>query len=222
MRPSSNSLCLSDSICLADFDPEFPNTFRKLFQDARFDIALRRNGDFEACKLRLVAVQHLKKHQRLRPEKRADLIQSLLQGDFDHAQRLLSDDKKPAAMVRFVFSAVVTFLPSPSDAESLKNEMKRFAAQLPDSQFLSQLKSIDDVELLPIMQDVETIAHSLLSSLIDETVESMTHKMAVTQQEHYNRAIQDKFRIEEVELRNKLLVEFIQGLNAQSAGHQDW
>lgn len=125
-------------------------------------------------------------------------------------------------MVRFVFSAVVTFLPSPSDAESLKNEMKRFAAQLPDSQFLSQLKSIDDVELLPIMQDVETIAHSLLSSLIDETVESMTHKMAVTQQEHYNRAIQDKFRIEELELRNKLLVEFIQGLNAQSAGHQDW
>jgi hypothetical protein len=193
-----------------------------LFQDAQFDTALRRNRDFEACKLRLVAVQHLNKRQRLRPENRANLIQLLLQGDFDHAQRLLSDDKKPAAMIRLVLSAVGTLLPSPVGAESLKKEMKSFAARLSDSHFLSQLKGIDDEELLPIMKDVETIAHSLLSSLIDETVESMTHKMAATQQEHCKSAIQNKFRIEELKLRNELLVEFIRGLNARSARRQDW
>lgn len=221
MRPSPSSLCSSDSICPAFFEAlyhEFSNTYRKFFQGARFDIALRRNGDFETSKLRLVSVQHLKKHQRLRPERRADLIQSLLQGDFDHAQRLLSDDKKSAAVFRFVFS---TLLPSPSDAVSLKNEMKAFAAQLADSRFLSQLKSIDDQELLPIIQHIEIIAYSQLSSLIDGTVESMIHEMAAMQQGHFRGAIQDELKIEEVKLQNEARVELIRELNAQSARRQD-
>jgi len=202
--------------------PEFLDTYRKFFQGARFDTALRRNGDFDAWKLCLVSVQHLKEHNKhLRPERRADLIKSLLRGDFDHAQQLLSDDKKSATMLGFLFSVFSTRLPSPSGSESLKEEMKGFAAQLCDSQFLLQLKSLDDKELLPIIQNIETIAHSLLSSLIDETVESMAHEMAAMQQEHCRSAILDGLRIEYMKLRNKVLVEFIRKLNAQSAGRQD-
>lgn len=165
-------------------------------------------------------MQHLKKDQRLRPERRADLIQALLQDDFDRAQRLLSDDKKPAAMFRFVLSTL-TFLPSPSSAASLKREMKGFAAQLPDSRFLSQLKSIDDKELLSIVQRIEIIAHSQLSSLINETVESMTHEMAAMQKGHFRSAIQDELRIEEMKLQNEARVELIRELNAQSARRHD-
>ena len=210
--------------CLADFEalyPEFSNAYQKFFQDARFDIALRRNGDFEAWKLRLVSVQHLKNHQRLRPERRADLIRSLLKGDFDHAQRLLLDDKKSTTVIGIVLSTVGTLLPSPKRTKPLKKEMKGFAAQLSDSEFLLQLKSIDDKELLPRIQRIEVMAHSLLSSLIDKTVESMAHEMAAMQQEHYRRAIRDELGTEEMSLQNKVLVKFIRELNAHSAGRQD-
>lgn len=183
-----------------------------------------RNSDFEAYKLCLVSVQHLEKHQRIRPERRADLIQSLLRGDFDHAQRLLSDDgrdKKPATIFRAVVSAIGTLFSSPSGAEPLKEEMKSVTAQLPDSQFLLQLKGIYDEELLPIIQHIEFIAHSVLTSLIDKTVESITDEMAAMQQEHCRSAIEDRFRTEEMKLQNGVLIEFIRGLNTQSAGRQD-
>lgn len=223
MRPSPSSLCSSDSGFEARY-PEFSNIYRKLFQDARFDTALRRNREFEARKLRLVSVQQLKEHQHLRPERRADLIQSLLQGDFDRAQRLLSDDKKPATILRIIFPSLGTRLPSHSGAEPLKKKMKDFATQLSDSQFLFQLKGLDDKEVVPKIQNIEILAHSLLSSLIDETVDSMTHEMVVRQQDNCRSAIRDELRIEGMKLQNEVLVEFIRELNelnAQSAGRQD-
>lgn len=99
--------------------------------------------------------------------------------------------------------------------------MKDFAARLSDSQFLIELKSLDDKELLARIQDIEDIAHSLLTSLIDKTVESMAHTMAATQQENCRSAIREELGIEEMKLRNEVLVGFIRDLNAQSVGRKD-
>ncbi len=173
-------------------------------------------------KLRLVSVRHLLgKHQHLRPEKRTDLIQSLLEGDFNHAQRLLPDDKKSPTVIGLVATAVNALLPSSSSAESLKKEMKVLAAQQSDSQFLLELKGVDNKELLPMIQDIETLVYSLHSSLIDKTVGAMTHTVVAMQQEHRKRAILDELKNEGMKLRNEVLVEFIRGLNVQLARQQD-
>jgi hypothetical protein len=170
----------------------------------------------------LVSVRHLLgKHQHLRPGKRTDLIQSLLEGDFNYAQRLLSNDKKSPTVMGSVVTAVGALLPSLSSAESLKKEMKVLAAQQSDSQFLLELKGVDNKELLSMIQDIETLVHSLHSSLIDKTVGAMTHTVVAMQQEHRKRAIQDELKNEEMKLRNEALVEFIRELNVQSARRQD-
>jgi len=167
-------------------------------------------------------VRHLLgKHQHLRPEKRTDLIQSLLEGDFNHAQRLLPVDKKSPTVIGLVVTAVGAFLPSSSSAESLKKEMKVLAAQQSDSQFLLELKGVDDEDLLSVVQDIEALAHYLFSSLIDETVEAMARTVTAMQQKHCRRSIRDELNRKEMNLKNKVLVEFIRELNAQSTRGKD-
>jgi len=267
-------ICSPDSIYLSDLEaiyPEFANIYQKLLRDARLDSELRRNGDFQAWKLRLVSVRYLLgKHRHLRPERRADLIQSLLEDDFNHVLWLLQDDEispvfglvvaAVGAFLYFLFRSIdvrwggaaflcalaylatqmaspkarvrepvrpggVELEPdallSPVIAESLKREMKVLAAQLSDSQFLLELKGVDNKELLPTIQDIETLVHSLHSSLIDKTVGALTHTVVAMQQEHRKRAIQDELKNEEMKLRNEVLVGFIRGLNVQLARRQD-
>jgi hypothetical protein len=167
-------------------------------------------------------VRHLLgKGQHLRSERRADLIQSLLDGNFNDAQQLLQDEKKSSTVFGLVVRGVSSLLTSPSSAQSLKSEMKVIAAHLSDSQFLLELKGIDDQQLLPMKQDIEALAHSLLSSIIDKTVGVMTHEVVAMQQEHCRRAIWDELKRDEMKLRNEVLVEFIRELNARSARPQD-
>ncbi len=224
-----------DSIYLSDLEaiyPEFANIYQKLLRDARLDSELRRNGDFQAWKLRLVSVRYLLgKHRHLRPERRADLIQSLLEDDFNHVLWLLQDDEiSPVfgllvAAVGALLSRGVELEPdallSPVIAESLKREMKVLAAQLSDSQFLLELKGVDDEDLLSVVQDIEALAHYLFSSLIDETVEAMARTVTTMQQKHCRRSIRDELNRKEMNLQNKVLVEFIRELNAQSTRGQD-
>lgn len=99
--------------------PEFQEIYRNYFQGARFDTVLMRDGDFGARKLRLVSVQYiLGKYQRLRRKKRAKLIQSLLRGDFNSAQRILEEQKTSSVVFTFVASAVGACSLSPSNEES--------------------------------------------------------------------------------------------------------
>jgi hypothetical protein len=123
-------------------------------------------------------------------------------------------------MFGFVATAVGSLLTYPSD-EPLKSEMKVLSARLSDSQFLLGLQDVDDKDLLSMIQEIEALAHSLLSSLIDKTAGNMTHEMAVMQQEHCRRAIRDQLKSEATKRRNESLVGFIRVLNAQSARRQD-
>jgi hypothetical protein len=214
---------------LSDIGASCPNSqevFRNHFRSARFDTVLRRNRDFQAQKLGLVSVQHLQvleKHRRLVPEKRVQLVQSLLSGDFDSAQGILQETKKFAAMFAMVATPFSSLFPSPSDGPGghLKKEMKSIAADLSDSRFLFDLKSVRDEALQPIIQDIQLLSHSLLSSSIDTTVGAMAREAAAMQREALRMTIQHEFESEEMRLQNDALKELIRKVNAFSAGPKE-
>ena len=168
-----------------------------------------------------MSVRHLLgEHQDLHSGRRTDFIQSLLEGDFNGAQRLLPAEERSPTVFGFVATAVGSLLTYPSD-EPLRSEMKVLSARLSDSQFLLELKDVDDKDLVPAIQEIEALAHSILSSLIDKTLGNMAHEMAAMQQEHCRRAINAQLKSEATKRRNELLVELIRALNAQSAKRRD-
>jgi hypothetical protein len=202
--------------------PEFQEIYRNSFQGARFDTVLRRDGDFGARKLRLVSVQYtLGKYQRLRRKKRAKLIQSLLRGDFNSAQRILEEQKRSSVVFTFVASAVGACSLSPSNDETLKGEMKSLSARLSDSQFLLDMKDMNDDVLQPMILEIEALSYSLLSPLIDTTVGAMAHAVKALQQDVFRRNIQRDIESDELKRRNEKLAEFVRELNAQSAWRKD-
>ena len=209
-----------DSIRLSDLEaiyPAFSSIYQRHLRVARFNHALRRNGDFENQKLRLVSVRYLLgKHRNLRPGRRADIIQSLLGGNFSSAQRLLPSEERSSTVFGFLATTVGSLLTNP-DNEQFKGKMMALSARLSDSQFLLELKDVDDKDLVLAIQEIEALTHSIVSSLIDKTVGNMTEEMVATQQEHCRRAINAQLKSEATKRRNESLVEFIRALNAQSA-----
>ncbi len=202
--------------------PEFQEIYRSHFLGAKFDTVLRHDGDFEARKLRLVSVQHLLgEHQRLRRKKRAKLVQSLLRGDFDNAQRIVQEPKRSSVVFTLVASAVGAYPPSPSFDESLKGEMKSLSARLSDSQFLLEMKDMNDEVLRPMIQETEALSHSLLLSLIDTIVGTMAHAVMAMQKDVFRNTIQHEIEGDEVKLRNEELAGFIRELNTQMALRKD-
>ncbi|KAF8490084.1 hypothetical protein F5888DRAFT_1808365 [Russula emetica] len=202
--------------------PEFQEIYRNHFQGARFDTVFRRDGDFGARKLRLVSVQHLLgKHQRLRRKKHAKLVQSLLRGDFNSAQRILGEPKRPSIVFTLVATAVGACPPSPSNDETLKGEMKSLSARLSDSQFLLEMKDVNDEVLQPMIQEIQALSHSLLSPLIDTTVGAMARAVMELQQDVFRRNIQHDIERDEMKRRDEEFAGFVRKLNAQSAWRKD-
>lgn len=205
--------------------PDFQEIYRSHFQTAKFDTILRRDTDFGAQKLRLVSVQHLlEKNPRLRPERRTQLVQSLLRGDFDNAQSILQvqESKRLSFVVTLVTSPLSFFRPSPSDGGSLKREMKSLAARISDSQFLLKIKDVDDEVLRPVIQEIEILSHSLLSSIIDTTAGTMARAVVAMQHEVFRRNLQYEIESGECRQQSEALVAFIRKLNTLSAGRRDW
>lgn len=204
--------------------PEFQEIYRNQFQSARFDALLSRDRDFATRKLRLVSVQHLLgKHQRLGRKKRARLVQSLLRDDFNSAQRILDEPKRSSVILAAVASAVRprSPSPSPSNEETLKGEMKNLSLHLSNSQFLLEMKDVNDEDLRPMIQEIETHTHSLLSRLIDTTVGDMAYAAMALQQDVLRRNILLDIESDEMKRRNEERAGFIQELNAQSASRKD-
>jgi hypothetical protein len=197
--------------------PDFQKVYQTHFREAKFETVLRRNGDFKARKLGLVSVQCLEK-QRLRPEKRVQLVQFLLRGDFDSAQGILQESR---SLISRVTSTVSSFFSSPGSSKAWQGEMKDRATRLSDSQFLLDMKGVHDKVLKPMIQDIEVLSYSLLSSLIGTTVNSMYRAVVAMQQEFRKTTLQDEIKSKVMKLRNKELREFIRKLNAQSVGRKD-
>ncbi|KAI0302831.1 hypothetical protein B0F90DRAFT_1809754 [Multifurca ochricompacta] len=198
--------------------PDFRGIYLRHLQSARFDNVLRRVSNFESRKLRLIAVHHLlEKNQTLQPEMRAELIQTLLfEGDFHRAYHMLptSNVKKRSTMGTW---AVGSLFSGSSDSEdSFNKDMRIFAANVPDSQFLLEMKGAENEEMRPVILEVEALAHAQLASSIDATVKSMTRAVLVMQQDYCRKSIQHEMESEERKLLSQALVEFIRDINAQS------
>ena len=207
--------------------PDFPKIYRSHLQAAKFDaISLaRRDTDFGARKLRLVSVQYLlEEHPRLRPERRTQLVQSLLRGDFDSAQSILQaqESKRLSSVLTLVTSPLSVFLSSPSNGGSLKREMKSLAARVSDSQFLLKMKDVDDEVLRPMIQEIEILSHSILSSIIDTTAGTMARVVVAMQHEIFKRSLQYEIESREWKQRSETLLALIRKLNTLSAGRGDW
>jgi hypothetical protein len=216
----SGSMRLSD---LESLYPGFRIVYQKHLHDARFDLVLRRDPGFEARKLRLLAIKYLlEKNQGLDTRARAELIHDVLvEGNFRRVQQTLSrtDEKKRAGTS--LWGARSLFSASGNSEDSLDKEMRTLAARVPDAQFLLMMKNEGNKELRPVIDEVETLAHSQLATSIDAVVRTMAHAVSDMQQEHCERALQHEMDSEERKSRSKVLAIFIQDINAQAAGRKD-
>lgn len=206
--------------------PDFQEIYRSHFQPAKFNNILRLESDLETRKLRLFSVQYLlATHPCLRPERRTQLVQSLLTGDFDNAQSILREPKWHSAVSTLVTSTLKAFLPPPSDggtSRSLKREMKSLAAQISDSEFLLKMKDVNDEVLQPMIQELESLFYSLLSSIIDTTSDTMARAVVARQLENFETNLQHQIESRERRLQAEELIVFIKKLNILSAGRRDW
>jgi hypothetical protein len=214
---TSGLIRLSD---LESLYPGFRTVYQKHFNNARFDIALRRDPEFESRKLRLLAVIYLlEKNQSLGIRARAELIRTVLtEGNFRRAQQALPgavEKKRSSTSVWGVFSAYG------HSEDSLEKEMRTLAARVPDAQFLLMIKCEGNKELRPMIDEVEALADTQLASSIDAVVNTMARAVSAMQVDHCERAVQHEMESEERKLRSKVLVTFIQDINAQAVGRQD-
>jgi hypothetical protein len=202
--------------------PGFRAIYQKYFDNARFDTTLRLDPRFESQKLRLLSVRYLlEKNQHLGTEARADLIRTVLfEGDFHRAQQMFPkvDEKKRSGPSAWAGRALF----SGSSSEGfLEREMKALAARVPDAHFLLMMQSEANEELRPVIEEVLDIAFAQLNASIDTVVKTMVRAVSTMQQDHCERAIQHETETEERKLRNKVLIQFIQDINAQALGRQD-
>jgi len=196
--------------------PEFKAIYRSHLGDAKFDNALSTHSDFLSLKLRLVSARHLLENNwRLGDKTRAALVNSLLEDDFNRTEQILQDDKKS------MLSTFASFFRSTKRVKPLKVQMRALAERLPDSDFLLEIKAVEDKDLQPTIKSIEALAYTILSPLIDKTVGSMTHAVAEMQKEHCRRSIQHEIESEEMDLRSAALANFIQEFNAQRTRQRD-
>ncbi|KAI0250873.1 hypothetical protein BJV78DRAFT_1393001 [Lactifluus subvellereus] len=215
-QDAGNPLLLSD---LESLYPAFRSIYESHVRKARFDDVPKRDRHFELLKLRLVSIRHLlEKTPTLSPEIRADLTRTILfEGDLYRAQQILpnlkTDKNWGARVVGSLFS-------SPGGDFS-ERDMKNMAANVSDSQFLLDMKTVEEEEMRSAIEEVEALAHNQLAVSIDETVKAMTRAVLAMQQEHCERSIQHQIESEERGSLSDTLSEFIRDINARSAGQHD-
>ncbi|KAI0250874.1 hypothetical protein BJV78DRAFT_526274 [Lactifluus subvellereus] len=205
--------------------PDFDDIYQQHIERAKFKTI--KGSDFKSLKERLTFVRHLlAKHQHLSSEKRAELIQAFIsEGDLRHAQKvLLKSDKNKESATSSWFSKAKSIILSVSkgtDEESLQKEMKTIANDVTDSDFLLELKTVDDEDLKSAIQEASVLAHTRLSSSIDTVVKKMTPAILRMQQDHCKKAVQREIESEQRKVLGDALVEFIREINANSAGQRD-
>ena len=197
-------------------DPTFEGTFQKHVKAARFDVVLKRSRDFKALKSDVISLWCLQEgHKRLRPAVGSDLIQALLvEHNFKRALELVEktdgNTNEPSGVAR-----VVSYF---SREESYENQIKSTAANLPDSQFLQRLQSIDDIEMRSTVLNAKALAQQGLSYSIDSVVGKMTHAVLAMQQDRCKMSVKVEVENEERKVLDDALVQFIREINKKSAG----
>ena len=207
---------------------EFWDMYQAQMQKARFDKVLQNNSYFVSRKFRLISIRYLlEKHRPLRPDIRDDLIQSVLfEGNFGRAQLILTkvEDKKlfntgtRAIGSRFQVNRPGSFC---SSEDTLKRDMKNLAASVSDSQFLLDIKSIEDKEMLTVIKQVDDLVYEELGSSIDKIIKTMSRVVLDMQQQRCGKSLQHEVESQEKNLLRGGLIEFIRDINVLSVGWGD-
>jgi len=194
--------------------PTFESIYEKYIKNTRFDDVPSKGPDFRALKLGVLSLWRLQsENTRMRPDTRSALIQALVvEHNFQQAFQLLG--RRYNTFTR----ALASFWFGSSDEDPFKNQMKHYAAQVSDSQFLKLLQRTDDEALRSAVQNAKALAQIELSSSIDALVKSMTHDVLAMQQDHCGREVQLQVENEEREALKNAVVEFI---NKKSAKGQN-
>lgn len=106
------------------------------------------------------------------------------------------------------------------DERSLRKELKRITSDISDSDFLLQLKGINDNDLVAPIQRVVDLACTQLSSSIDTVVMKMAQTILRMQQEECKGSIQRDIEAEETDVLHGILLRFIREVNKISSGRE--
>lgn len=181
--------------------------------------------EFKSLKKRLIAVRYLlEKYPELAPEKRTELIHAVLSEDnLQRAQQIFPrPDKDNHSGKPSLISKLIGFFSGSeeTDEESLRKELKEKTSGVSDSNFLLQLKGVDDKELKAPIQATVDLACGQLSSSIDTTVKKMTHAVLRMQLDECRRSMQREIEMEERKVLGGILLDFIQVINKISTGRR--
>jgi hypothetical protein len=178
-----------------------------------------KGSEFKSLKERLITVRHLlEKSPELAPGKRTELIQAVLaEGDQRAQQMFPKPDKNTQSGYTSLSSMVTGFFYGSKDEEAHRKESK-IKSGVSDSEFLLQLKSVDDKDLKAPIQAAVDLACGQLSSSIDTAVKKMIHAVQRMQRENCTSSVQREIETEENKVLGGVLLDFIQVVNKVSAG----
>jgi hypothetical protein len=199
--------------------PDFGNIYHRHFDEAKFSVV--KATEFRSLKERLLFVRHhLKERPQLDPSKRTELIQALFQeDDLRRARKVLLKSDKNKDKSSWFLKAVGMFAGLKStDEESLRRDARKISSTISDSDFLRELKVIQDEDLVALVQAAMAHAHTYLSSLIDVTVKKMTQAVLHMQYVEGKRKVRREVETEESKALDDIRVNFIRDINQSSSG----
>jgi hypothetical protein len=200
---------------------DFNGIYKRHVENAKFHTV--KGPEFKSLKERLVAIHHLsEKYPELAPERRTGLVQDALSEDnFQRAQQIFpKSDKNNQPGSISVLRKLTGFLSGPrgTDEELLRKDLKKITNGVSDSDFLRQLKDVDDKDLEAPIQAAVDLACSQLSSSIDKTVKKMADAVLRMQQDECKRSLQREINTEGRKELGDIFMNFIQAINRVSAG----
>lgn len=199
---------------------DFNKIYKRHFDDAKFDVI--KEPEFKSLKERLIGVRHLlEKHPEIGPGKRAELIQAVLSEDnLQRVQQIFpKSDKNIQSGKTSLWSTLTGFFSGSKETseESLRTDLKKMTSSVSDSDFLLQLKGVDDKDQEAAIQMAFALACNQLTSSIDTAVKKMTHAVLRMQEDKCKKQMQREMETEERKELGSKLADFIRAINEVSA-----
>lgn len=203
--------------------PDFNSIYKFHVDDAKFHAV--KGPEFKFLKERLVAILHVsEKYPDLAPEKRSEFIQAALSKDnLQRAHQIFpkpdKNDQPGSSSVLWKFTGFLSGSKGTGE-EILRKDLKKMTKGISDSDFLFQLKDVDDEDIGAPIKAAVDLACGQLSSSIDTAVKKMTHEVLRMQQDECKRSLQHEIETEERKELGDIMVNFIQAINKTSAARR--
>ena len=183
---------------------------------------------FKSLKERLTFVLHVLKESPCPPGtgERTELVLALLSADdLRDAQQIRAKYEKgkgpqKPAWLSWLPSPKLPFLTwsKPTDEKSLQKEETLIKSDISDSDFLRELKDIQDTDLADPIHEAFALVYSHLSSLIDTTVNKATRAVLRMQQNERQKIVKGENEEEESRALGHIAANFIRDVNQNSSG----